>query len=163
MKILIRAGLSTLAFGALLVVAACGPPNDPELVALAYVRASNGGDADAAVQLLDIEQIAARVEQQIVVVDSSGREDFLEDSIETLLWGLFRETPPVDYAYDATPAEVEGDTAQVSVTRTDVDGKSDIVVVDLRDTDDGWRVSGESLDDLVRVVVQRLQERYQGG
>jgi len=163
MKILIRAGLSTLVLCALLAVAACGPPNDPELVALAYVRASNSGDADGAVQLLDIEQIATRVEQEIVVVDSSGREDFLEDSIETLLWGLFRETPPVDYVYDATPAEVDGDTAQVSVTRTDIDGKSDVVVVHLRDTEDGWRVSGESLDDLVHIVVQRLQERYQGG
>lgn len=151
-----------LALCALLAVAACGPPNDPELIALSYVRASNSGDADAAVELLDIERITARVEEEIVVVDSSGREDFLEDSIETLLWGLFRETPPADYTYDAIPAEVDGDTAQVSVTRTDTDGKSEVVVVHLRDTDDGWRVSGASLDDLVRIAIQRLQERYQG-
>lgn len=163
MKILIRAGLLTLALCAVLAVAACGPPNEPEVVALSYIRASNGGDADGAVQLLDIERIAERVEQEIVVVDSSGREDFLEDSIETLLWGLFQETRTVEYAYDATPAEVDGDTAEVAVTRIDADGNSEIIDVHLRDTDDGWRVSGESLDDLVRVVIQRLQERYQGG
>jgi hypothetical protein len=32
--------------------------------------------------------------------------------------------------------------------------------VELRNTDDGWRVSGDSVGALVRYLVQRLQERY---
>jgi len=112
------------------------------------------------VQLLDIEQIVSRVEEEIVVVDSSGRESFLEDSIESLLWGLFRETRPTDYIYNATPAELDGDMAQVPVTRISADETSTTVVVALRNTDDGWRVSGDSVDALVRYLVQRLQERY---
>jgi len=160
MKIHPRGTVSLLAVALLLSGAACGPPDDPELVALAYVRASSGGDPDTAVQLLDIEQIAARVEEEIVVVESSGRESFLEDSIETVLWGLFRETRPVDYMYDATPAELDGDAGRVSVTRIAADETSDIVIVHLRRTDRGWRVSGRSLDPLVRFVIQRLQEKY---
>jgi hypothetical protein len=155
-----RAGLSLLAALALLLAGACGPPSDPEIVALTYVRATSGGDPDTAVQLLDLERMTARVEEEVVVVDSNGKETFLEDSIETLAWGLFRETRPVDYVYDATPAEIEGNRARVPVTRTAADGTSETIVVHLRNTDEGWRVSGESLDQLIRVVVQRLQEKY---
>ena len=139
---------------------ACGPPEAPEIVALSYVRATSGGDPDTAVQLLDIGRITERVEEQIVVLDSKGNESFLEDSIESLLWGLFRETRPVDFAYDATPADIDDDSARVEVTRTRADGTPEIVVVHLRRTDEGWRVSGTSLDALVTYVVQRLQERY---
>ena len=149
-----------LAASLLLAGMSCGPANDPAVVALAYVRASNSGDPDTAVQLLDIEQIVSRVEEEIIVVDSSGRENFLEDSIETILWGLFRETLVVDYAYDAMPAELDGDTANVSVTLTSADATSDTVVVQLRDTAKGWRVSGDTLAPLVTYTVQRLQEKY---
>ena len=160
MILTLRSLVCLLTVCVLLVGAACGPPDDPELVALAYVRATNSGDPDTAVQLLDIEQIVSRVEEEIVVVDSSGRESFLEDSIESLLWGLFRETRPTDYIYNATPAELDGDMAQVPVTRISADETSTTVVVALRNTDDGWRVSGDSVDALVRYLVQRLQERY---
>lgn len=144
----------------LLAGVSCGPANDPAVVALAYVRASNSGDPDTAVRLLDIEQIASRVDEVLVVVDSSGRETFLEDSIETMLWGLFRETRVVDYAYDAAPAELDGGTASVSVTLTSGDATSETVVVHLRDTARGWRVSGDSLTRLVSYIIQRLQEKY---
>jgi hypothetical protein len=160
MKILFRGALPLLAVSLLCATLSCGPANDPEVVALAYVRASKGGDPDTAVRLLDIEQIASRVEEELVVLDSSGRETFLEDSIETLLWGLFRETLVVDYLYDATPAELDGDTASVSVTLTSVEATSDTLVVHLRHTAEGWRVSGDSLDPLVAYVIQRLQEKY---
>lgn len=160
MKICRRTGLSLFAALVLLAAGACGPPNDPEIIALSYERALGSGDPDTAVQLLDIDRIAERVEEELVVVDSSGKDTFLEDSIETLLWGVFREARPADYAYDATPAELDGDTARVSVTRTAADDTSETVVVHLRNTDSGWRVSGESLDPLVRIVIQRLQEKY---
>ena len=55
-----------------LLVASCGPPDPPELVAIAYVRATSEGDPDTAVQLVDIERVAARVEAQIAVVHSRG-------------------------------------------------------------------------------------------
>lgn len=144
----------------LLLAAACGPPDDPELVAIAYERAISGGDPDTAVRLLDTERIASRVEEEIVVVESSGRESFLEDSIQTLLWGLFREIRPTDFAYTATPAEINGDVAEVVVTKISPDGASTTVVVHLRNTDNGWRVSGASLNRLVSYAVQRLQEMY---
>jgi len=144
----------------LLVAAACGTPDDPELVAIAYERAIGGGDPDTAVSLLDTERIASRVEEEIVVVESSGRESFLEDSIQTLLWGLFREIRPTDFAYTATPAEINGDVAEVVVTKISPDGASTTVVVHLRNTDNGWRVSGASLNRLVSYAVQRLQEMY---
>ncbi len=160
MKTFSRGVLPLLAASVLFAGGSCRPANDPAVVALAYVRASNSGDPDTAIQLLDIEQIASRVDEVLVVVDSSGRESFLEDSIESLLWGLFRETRVVDYAYDAMPAELDGDRATVSVTRTSADATSDVVVVHLRDTARGWRVSGDSLDQLVTYVIQRLQEKY---
>jgi len=160
MTTLTRTGLLSLGLIALLAGAACGPPTDPEIVALTYVRATSSGDPDTAVQLLDIERLTERVEQQVVVVDSSGKENFLEDSIESMLWGLFRETRPGEYAFNATPAEIDGDTAVVPVTRTSPDETSEVIEVHLRNTEDGWRVSGGTLDPLVRVVVTRLQEKY---
>ena len=160
MKTFSRGVLPLLAASVLFAGMSCGPANDPAVVALAYVRASNSGDPDTAVRLLDIEQIASRVDEVLVVVDSSGRETFLEDSIETMLWGLFRETQVVDYAYDATPAELDGDTATVSVTLTSADATSETQVVHLRDTAGGWRVSGDSLTRLVSYIIQRLQEKY---
>ena len=129
-------------------------------MAIAYERAITGGDPDTAVTLLDTDRIASRVEEEIVVVESSGRESFLEDSIETLLWALFREIRPVDFAYTAAPADIDGDSAEVTVTKMSSDGVSTTVVVHLRNTDDGWRVSGASLDRLVTFAVQRLQEMY---
>jgi hypothetical protein len=155
-----RIALSAVAVVALVAIAACGPPTDPEIVALSYIRATSGGDPDTAVQLLDLEGIASRVEAEVIVVDPSGNDTFLEDSIESLLWGLFRETRPIDYAYNATPAELDGDTGRVEVTRTDAEEFSETLVVHLRNTDAGWRVSGASLDPLVRYVIQRLQEKY---
>ncbi len=160
MKTLSRGALPLIALTLIVAGAACGPPTDPELVAIAYERASRGGDPDTAVALLDIERITSRVEEEIVVVESSGRESFLEDSIETLLWGLFREIPTADFAYTATPADIDGDSAEVTVTKISADGASTTNVVHLRNTDDGWLVSGASLDRLVKYAVQRLQEMY---
>ena len=94
------------------------------------------------------------------MVESGGSDSFLEDSIETLLWALFREIRPADFAYTATPADIDGDSAEVTVTKLSPDGVSSTVVVHLRKTDDGWRVSGASLDRLVTYSVQRLQEMY---
>ena len=152
-----------LPFLALLLAAsviACAPVDDPEIVAISYVRASNEGDPETAVRLLDLERIANRVEEQIVVVDSSGRESFLEDSIESLLWGLFYEQRATDFAYNAPPAAVDGDTARVVVTKTPRDGDPEEITVHLRRTSRGWRVSGSNLDRLVTFVVQRLEEKY---
>ncbi len=160
MKNLSRSVFPLIALALLVAGAACGPPADPELVAIAYERASGGGDPDTAVNLLDTEQITSRVEEQIVVVESSGKESFLEDSIETLLWALFREIRPAEFAFTATPADIDGDTAEVNVTKISPDGVSTTVVVHLRNTDAGWRVSGASLDRLVTFAVQRLQEMY---
>ena len=160
MKTLSTSVSSLIALALLVTTAACGPPVDPELVAIAYERASAGGDPDTAVNLLDTEQITSRVEEEIVVVESGGSESFLEDSIETLLWALFREIRPADFAYTATPADIDGDSAEVTVTKLSPDGVSSTVVVHLRKTDDGWRVSGASLDRLVTYSVQRLQEMY---
>ena len=144
----------------LLGVAACAPSGEPEVVAIRYIRAISSGDPDTAVMLLDTPRLAIRVEEEILVVESSGRESFLEDSIETLLWGLFRETRPVDFEYGATPAKIDGDSAEVTVTKTSLDGTTQTTAVHLRNTDRGWRVSGASLDRLVTFVVQRLTEKY---
>ena len=48
----------------------------------------------------------------------------------------------------------------MSVTKTPAEGPPETVVVHLSRPDDGWRVSGHSLDSLVTFVVQRLQEKY---
>ena len=141
-------------------VVACAPVQDPEIVAIAYVRAISAGDPDTAVQLLDLERITSRVEEQIVVVDNSGRESFLEDSIESLLWGLYRTQRPADFAYNAPPAEIDGDNARVVVTKTPRQGDPEEIIVHLRRTSRGWRVSGSNLDRLVTFVVQRLEEKY---
>ena len=160
MKISFRGVLPLLAASLLFAGVSCGPANDPAIVALAYIRATHSGDPDTAVRLLDIEQIVSRVDEVLVVVDSSGSETFLEDSIETMLWGLFRETQVVDYAYDAAPADLVGDTATVLVTLISADATADTVVVHLRDTTRGWRVSGDSLAPLATYIIQRLQEKY---
>ena len=144
----------------LLGAAACAPSGEPEVVAIRYIRAISSGVPDTAVMLLDTPRLAIRVEEEILVVESSGRESFLEDSIETLLWGLFRETRPVDFEYGATPAKIDGDSAEVTVTKTSLDGATQTTAVHLRNTDQGWRVSGASLDRLVTFVVQRLTEKY---
>ena len=149
----------SIALLALLAGMACGQPDTPEIVGLSYVRAYSSGDPETAVALVDIERIVERVEEEVMVIDPSGNETFLEDSIENLLWGLYRQMRPADYAFDATPAEIDGDTAVVEVTRTPPEGEPEAIDVHLRNTEDGWRVSGESLDSLVRFVVQRLQER----
>ena len=143
-----------------LLVASCGPADSPEVVAIAYVRATSEGDPDTAVQLVDIERVTAKVEEKIAVVHSSGSEIFLEDSIEALLWGLYHETRVADFSYNAPPADIEGATARVVVTKTPREGEPEDVAVYLRETDGGWRVSGKSLDRLVTYVIQRLQERY---
>ena len=144
----------------LLGVAACAPSGEPEVVAIRYIRAVSSGDPDTAVTLIDTPRLTSRVEEQILVVESSGRETFLEDSIETLLWGLFRETRPADFEYGVTPAKIDGDWAEVTVTKTSLDGVTQTTAVHLRNTDDGWRVSGASLDRLVTFVIQRLTEKY---
>ena len=152
-------GVATV-IGFTLLAAACVPSGDPEVVAIQYMRAVSGGDPDTAVALLDTPRLTSRVEEEIVVLESSGRESFLEDSIETLLWGLFRETRPTDFVYDATPAKIDGNSAEVAVTKISVDGASETISVHLRNTDGGWRVSGASLDRLVTFVVQRLTDKY---
>ena len=48
-----------------LAAAACGAARDPQVVAIAYVRAINTSDPDGALQLLDIDEIVRRVEEQI--------------------------------------------------------------------------------------------------
>ena len=153
-------GVASVIVCTLLGAAACAPSNEPEVVAIQYIRAVSSGDPDTAVTLLDTPRLTSRVEEQILVVESSGRESFLEDSIETLLWGLFRETRPVDFQYDVTPAEIDGNTAKVAVTKISLDGGSETTTVHLRNTDSGWRVSGASLDPLVIFVIQRLTEKY---
>ena len=71
-----------------------------------------------------------------------------------------RNTPSRLHLRCHLPAEIDGDTARVNVTRTAADETSETVVVELRQTDHGWRVSGASLDPLVTYLVQRLQEKY---
>ncbi len=144
-----------------LLVTSCGPPDTPEIVAIAYVRATSEGDPDTAVQLVDVEGVTAKVEAEIAVVQSSGgAEIFIEDSIEALLWGLYRETRVEEFVYNAPPADIEGATALVVVTKTRREGEPEDVAVYLRDTRAGWRVSGKSLDPLVTYVIQRIRERY---
>jgi predicted ATPase len=135
---------------------------DPEIVAIEYLRATHQADSDTAVALLDIDRIVERVRSEIVLVNTDGDPDrFLADSVETLIWGLFQETPRQEnLGYDAPPAEIDGDRATVRVTLTEPDGSTERRTVYLRNTDYGWRVSGRSVDDLVAYVIQRLEERY---
>lgn len=138
----------------------CGPPADPEVIAIAYLRAVNSGDSDTAVDLLDMEEIVSRIDEQIVIVQQSDAESFLRDSVETVLWGLFRESAQAEYSYDAQPADLEGDMAKVVVAKIDPEGERSETVLHLRRTPRGWRISGESLDPLITYVIQRLEERY---
>lgn len=142
------------------VFGGCGPPDDPEVAAVEYLRAVNGRAPDRAVDLLDIEEIARRVEEEIVIVQEEASANFLENSIETILWGLFQETAPTDFNYVSSHAEIEGDEARVTVQKIDPDGNESETVVHLRRTRGGWLVSGSTLAPLVTYVVQRLQDRY---
>lgn len=144
-----------------LAVGACGS-TDPEIVAIEYLRATRTAESDEALALLDMDRIVERVQREIAVVAPDGdSEQFLRDSVETLLWGLFQETPREEgLAYDAPPAEIDGDRATVLVSLTDAEGKTQERTVHLRRTRAGWKVSGESIDDLVSYVIQRLEERF---
>jgi len=148
-----------LLFAAL--ASACAP-DDPEIVAIEYLRATRTGQSDQAVALLDMDRIVQRVEKEIALVNTGGDpHKFLRDSVSATLWGLFQETPREDgLQYDATPAQIEGDTARVRVTMTYPDATTRSRTVWLRRTSSGWRVSGRSIDDLVSYVIQRLDERY---
>ena len=151
--------LAIAAVLATLAAISCTPP-DPEVVAIAYVRAINTGDSDTAVRLLDMDEILHRINEQIVIVQDGDAESFLAHSVETLLWGLYRESVQADYAYDAQPADLEGEMARVTVTKVNAEQEQTETVVHLRNTEQGWRVSGDSLDPLVNYVIQRLEERY---
>lgn len=135
---------------------------DPEIIAIEYMRATRTGESDDAIAWLDIDRIVERVSNEIVLVNTAGDPDrFLTDSVRTVLWGLFQETPRQDeLSYDATPADIDGERATVQVTLTDSDGKSRTRTVHLRRTDAGWRISGRSVDDLVTYSIQRLEERF---
>ena len=151
--------LAIAAVLATLAPISCSPP-DPEVVAIAYIRAINTGDSDTAVRLLDMEEILRRINEQIVIVQDGDAESFLTHSVETLLWGLYRESVQADYTYDAPPAILESEMARVTVTKVNPQQEQTETVVHLRNTAQGWRVSGDSLDPLVNYVIQRLEERY---
>ena len=154
-----RPFLIIVAIMATLAAVSCSPP-DPEVIAITYLRAINSGDSDMAVRLLDMEEILRRINEQIVIVQNDDAESFLAHSVETLLWGLFRESAQADYAYDAQPADLEGEVARVTVMKVNPEQEQTETVVHLRNTPQGWRVSGDSLDPLVNYVIQRLEERY---
>ena len=102
-----------------------------------------------------------RAEDGIVLVNPDGDNDsFLRESVRSLVWGLFQETPREDLAYDAVPADVDGERASVRVTMTDAEGSQSRRTVYLRRTDGGWKVSGRSLDDIESYVITRLEERF---
>ncbi len=151
--------LAIAAVAATLAAVSCSPP-DPEVVAISYIRAINTGDSDMAVRLLDMEEILRRINEQIVIVQDGDAESFLAHSVETLLWGLFSESVQADYTYDAQPADLEGEMASVTVMKVNPQQEQTETVVHLRNTAQGWRVSGDSLDPLVNHVIQRLEERY---
>jgi predicted ATPase len=149
--------------GLVLALALSGcQPSDPELVAIEYLRATHTAKSDSALSLLDIDSIVERVQEEIVLVNTDGDPDrFLADSVRTMIWGLYQETPRREgMAYDAPPADIDGDTARVAVTVTSPDGATERRTIYLRRTDSGWRVSGRSVDDLVSYVIQRLEERF---
>ena len=101
---------------AVFATASCAPA-DPEIIAIEYLRATRTAKSDAAIGYLDIDTIVERVQREVVLINADGDpEAFLRDSVETILWGLFQETPREEQlAYDATPAEVNGDKAIVAV------------------------------------------------
>ncbi len=150
-----------MVLGVSILIAACATP-DPEIVAIEYLRATREALSDEAVDLLDIDTIVRRVQEDVVVVNTEGDpEQFLRDSVETMLWGLFQETPREEgLFYDAPPADVNGDTARVKVTMTEPQGGTRTRTVYLRRTSAGWKVSGRSIDDLVGYVIQRLEDQY---
>ena len=61
---------------------------------------------------------------------------------------------------NARRAEINGDRATVRVTTTNAEGREQTRDIHLRHTDAGWLVSGRSLNDLVRYVITRLEERF---
>ena len=148
----IAAGLLTLACTS----------TDPEIVAIEYMRATRHADSDDALARLDLDEIVKRVEDDVTLVLKDGNSDtFLRSSVETMLWGLFQETPREEgLSYDATPASLDGERASVQVTMRDTEGTSRTRTVHLRRTAGGWRVSGRSVDNLVTYVIQRLEERF---
>ncbi|HJO05156.1 MAG TPA: hypothetical protein QGG47_14410 [Acidobacteriota bacterium] len=135
---------------------------DPEIVAIEYMRATRHADSLDALARLDLDEIVGRVEDNLTLVLEDGNSaTLLRSSVETMLWGLFQETPrEEDLTYDATPATIDGDRAAVEVTMRDPAGQTRKRTVHLRRTADGWRVSGRSLDNLVSYVIQRLEERF---
>jgi hypothetical protein len=158
----VRIPATSLALGlALSVLASCGPPADPEIVAIEYLRAIFSGRSDEAVARVDLDALVERVSERITLVATEGSSnDFLRDSISTLLWGLYEATAPRDLAYNAAPAEIDGDLATVRVETADAEGTHSTRTLELRRTRSGWLISGRSLDPLVTYVVQRLEERY---
>ena len=151
-----RLGLLFAAFA----IASCAE-TDPEIVAIEYMRATREAQSDAALTYLDMDEIVDRVSTEIVLVNTEGESDaFLRESVSSLIWGLFQETPREDLAYDATPADINGDRATVRVKLVDADGGERTRTVHLRNTDEGWKVSGRSVDDLVNFAITRLEERY---
>ncbi len=135
--------------------------SDPEIVAIEYLRATREARSDAALGYLDLDELVSRVSNDVVLVNTDGdAETFLRESVSSMVWGLFQETPRQDLAYDARPAEITGDRATVRVTTVDAEGDERTRDIHLRHTESGWRVSGRSLNDLVRYVITRLEERF---
>lgn len=134
---------------------------DPEIVAIEYLRATREARSDAAIGYLDLDELVERISDDIVLVNTDGDPDaFLRESVSSMVWGLFQETPRQDLAYDARRAEINGDRATVRVTTANAEGHEQTRDIHLRHTDSGWRVSGRSLNDLVRYVITRLEERF---
>ena len=149
------------AIASLAAAAACGTAS-PEIVAIEYLRATRTGDSDDAIAMLDMDTIVDRVKSRIMMVNTDGDPDrFLYDSVQTVLWGLFQETPRQDeLTYDAPPADLDGQKATVRVVLTAADGTTRTRAVYLRRAGTGWLVSGRSLDELVAYAIQRLEERF---
>jgi hypothetical protein len=155
---------SALRMGSLLALClaavACAE-SDPEIVAIEYLRATREAKSDNALSYLDLDELVRRVSDDVVLVNTDGDPDsFLRETVSSMIWGLFQETPREDLLYDAPPANINSDRATVRVKMTDADGRERSRTVHLRHTGSGWRVSGRSLDDLVSYVITRLEERY---
>jgi len=134
---------------------------DPEIVAIEYLRATREARSDAALGYLDLDELVDRVSNDVALVNVDGDpEAFLRESVSSMVWGLFQETPRQDLAYDARPAEINGDRATVRVTTADAEGHERTRIIHLRHTGSGWLVSGRSLNDIVRYVITRLEERF---
>lgn len=153
--------LVAVVVGLAAIAPACGPGPTPDIVAIEYLRAANTGEADRAMDLVDIEGLVERVSDEVMFVQSEQRgESFMRDTVRTIVWGLFQQGRRADYAYDASDVERSGDRAVVTVLLTDAEGSTTERDVHLRQTGAGWRISGESLDPLVAYAVQRLQEQF---